>query len=423
MYALVDCNSFYASCERVFRPDLVVRPVAVLSNNDGCVIAATSEVKALGVRIGTPYFKCRRMLAAAGTEVFSANFELYGDMSARVEECLRHHATRVETYSIDESFIDCSGFCAAHLDTFLVSLRDAVLRWTAIPVCIGAAATKTLAKAANRFAKKSLSGNGICVIASEHERKTVLCATPVGGVWGIGGALRARLEAHGVHSALDLSRANEEWARSAMGVAGLRTVRELRGDSCIGLQEAEPPRKTLVHTRTFGERITEYADMAEAVGEFARRSAEKLRGHARLAGALRVFITAGEHIPGARCTAGAVAEFAHPTSDTMEIREAAGRLLRGIWKPGPRYIKAGVMLLGLRPAAQEQGLLRLGDEPHDRRALMRAIDALNARYGAGTLLIGAENRRTRATAPKWQMNQKRRSPRYTTRVEDICAVH
>ncbi len=416
MIGLVDCNNFFVSCERLFRPDLAKRPVAVLSANDGCVVARSEEVKALGIAMGEPYFKCRRRLAAAGAQVFSNNFELYGDLAARVVACLRAHAPEVETYSIDESFIDLAGMADARLESFLVQLRTVVERWTGIPVSIGAAPTKTLAKATNRYAKRHSRTGGVLAMADLRQRRHILAATPVGDVWGIGWSLRPRLEARGVATAQQLAEYDLRWMRKRMGISGEKLMRELNGECCYPLGEAGPERKTLIHSRSFGKSIVAPEEIASALREYAAIAAAKLRGYRLCAAEMHVFITTGRHARPHYSDSVAM-QLARPTCDTVVLAEAAAAAARRLWRPGFRFRKAGLTLLELSADDLVQGELEFSAAAPSRRRLLEAVDRINARYGRNSLRFGVA-----AGTGSWKPNSAMRSPRTTTRVSEIVKV-
>ncbi len=416
MIGLVDCNNFFASCERLFRPDLAKRPVAVLSANDGCVVARSEEVKALGITMGEPYFQCKERLAAAGAAVFSSNFELYADLAARVVACLRAHAPDVEPYSIDESFIDVSGMSAAQLESFLVQLRTAVDRWTGIPVSIGAAPTKTLAKVANRYVKRNDRDRGVLAVAERRQFRRILAETPVGDVWGIGRALKPRLLARGITTALQLADLDTRWMRKRTGVVGESMLRELNGECCYPFGAPGPERKTLTHSRTFGKRISSADEIASALREYAASAAAKLRSHRLCAAAMHVFITTGSHAQPPYSDSVAM-QFARPTRDTVELAQAASAAARKMWKPGYRFSKAGLTLLKLSAVDAVQGELDLASASASRLRLMEAVDRINARFGRNSVRFCTDE-----GIGTWKPHSDMRSPRATTRVGEIVQV-
>jgi DNA polymerase V len=424
LFALVDCNNFYASCERLFRPELKGRPVVVLSNNDGCVIARSSEAKALGIPMGAPAFQWEREFRKSGVAVFSSNFQLYGDLSARIMTTLEDLAPSVEVYSIDEAFLDLSG--VADPEGLCLAIRERVLRWVGIPVSIGIASTKTLAKLANRVAKKQPQHGGVFDLegsqgAGADLAAAILSETEVGDVWGIGPRHAKRLWARGVRTALDFTRVPRAWVRREMSVVGLCTQLELSGVSCLALSRAPAPHKSLLCSRTFGRLVTEPAHLREAVSAYAVRVAEKLRREGAEASSVQVFIATPRHRENMAQHSG-LATVALPaaTAHTPSIIEAALRALEQCFRPGYEYQKAGVMLVGLTPTSGRQvSLLDLDPEERRRqRGLMSALDAVNRRFGCGTLRYAI----TAAPDRPWHMRQTRRSPRYTTNWDELPTV-
>lgn len=419
LFALVDCNNFYASCERLFRPELKGKPVVVLSNNDGCVIARSNEAKALGIPMGAPAFQWEQQFRKSGVAVFSSNFALYGDLSARVMSVLADMAPQVEVYSIDEAFLDLSGVA----DPMGLShdIRAQVLRWTGIPVSIGIARTKTLAKAANRRAKKDATLNGVFDHTAEADPETLLSGMDVGDIWGIGPRHQKRLWAHGVRTALDFARLPRDWVKKEMSVVGLSTLLELQGFSCMSFERAPAARQSILCSRSFGQLVESKEHLREAVSAYAVRAAEKLRGSGLEAQAVQVFAQTPRHRQEMPQHMGqATVAFQTPTAHTPEIIEAALRGLDQAYREGFRYQRAGVMLLGLTPATGRQtSLLDLSPEESLRqRALMAALDGVNRRFGRGALRYAI----TTAPDRPWHMRQLRRSPSYTTCWEDLPRV-
>jgi DNA polymerase V len=424
LFALVDCNSFYASCEKVFDPSLRDAPVVVLSNNDGCVIARSAEAKAVGVGMGEPAFQREDFYARHGVRVFSANFALYGDMSRRVMDVLADACPDLEVYSIDEAFLRLDQVCGplAGRDPveFCRALRAKVLRWTGIPVSIGIAGTKTLAKAANRLAKKHPEHGGVFALPAGPEADQYLARIPVGDVWGVGRKYSRLLEGHGRRTALDLKNAPDVWAKRAMTVRGLMTVWELRGRSCLSLDEAPAPRQSVLVSRCFGRPVRTFQELAEAVCAYAARAAEKLRAEGGRAGAVLAFILTNPHKPDqpqhrASCTLPAEL----PTSSTPELMALARSALTRIYKPGHIYKKAGVMLLDLEHGPRRLSLFSFGNGPETARdaknaALMAVLDAVNARHGRDALRPAAAG-----LGRPWRMRQTRKSPRYTTAWDEL----
>jgi DNA polymerase V len=432
LYALVDGNNFYVSCERVFRPSLNGKPVVVLSNNDGCAIARSNEAKALGIAMGAPWFKIRHLAESQGLVALSANFPLYGDLSDRMMSLVAGLGHRQEIYSIDESFVDISGIRGDLVKRCRV-IRERVLQWVGIPCCIGIGPTKTLAKLANHIAKTAERKPGsypvelaqICNLAALEPTAwdAVLAATPVEEVWGVGRRIAGQLKEGGIHTVLDLARMDLATVRQRWSVVLERTVRELQGQSCVDLQDAAPDKQEIACTRSFGRPVTALEDLSEAVSEFASRAAEKLRRQEGLANQVLTFVRTSPFRPDPQYSRSIVVPLRRPTADSSLIADAALTGLRSIYKPEFLYAKAGVMLMALQPASVHQGELLLDEEPGERRdkgRLMGALDGLNRRYGRGTVLLGSTG--LEGDRRRWSMKQERRTPQYTTRWEDMPVV-
>jgi DNA polymerase V len=430
MYALVDGNNFYVSCERVFRPSLNGRPVVVLSNNDGCAVARSNEAKALGIKMGAPWFQIQHLQQAAGLVALSANFTLYGDMSDRMMSLAAGLGPTQEIYSIDESFVGLHGV-RGDLLARSRQVRSRILRWTGLPTCIGMAPTKTLAKLANHIAKTAERKPGsypaehaqVCHLGAlpAQDLDDVLAATAVAEVWGVGPRIGKQLQAVGIRSVLDLARMHPATARSGWGVVLERTVRELQGQPCMALDDAPAPKQQMACTRSFGQPVCDLPALVQAVSEFATRAAQKLRQQHSLAAALLVFVRTSPHRSGPQCSRSVVVPLRQPTDDTLALVQAAAEGMRCMYVPAHAFVKAGVLLLDLLPASVQQGVLALepADEPpaRDRTRLMTAVDAINDRYGPGTVHSAATGQ---AGAPRtWGMRQERLTPQYTTRLADI----
>lgn len=416
--ALIDGNSFYCSCERVFDPSLATRPVIVLSNNDGCAVARTAEAKALGIGMGDPYFKIRDLCEAEGVAVFSSNYTLYGDMSARMNAIYRTFAPDVEVYSIDESFLDLSGFPAVDLVTLARDLRSTVRQWTGIPTCVGLGPTKTLAKLANHIAKKNGELGGVCDLTSPADRARWLPRIDVGEVWGIGSASERKLLAIGVETVAQLSDLDTRLARRLLSVVGERTVLELRGIPCLALDQVPPQRKGCAVTRSFGTPVTTLEAMLEAVAAYATRAGEKLRRHGLEASHLSVFMhTSPFREKDPSHSASLTVHLPEASNDTLDLIKAAHRAVRAIFRPDFRYAKAGIVMDDLIPAGSAPRPLF---DPRDRELserLMSALDSVNLRFGRGTLIPAAAGIRR-----EWQTKFENRSPRYTTRIQELPRV-
>src|SRR3954466_13222169 len=404
--ALIDCNNFYASCERVFQPALRSRPVVVLSNNDGCVIARSNEAKALGIAMGEAWHICRKRIDTDGVIVRSSNYTLYGDMSARVMRTIAGFTLDLEIYSIDEAFL---GF-EARLKCHASELRRTVLQWTGIPVSVGIAPTKTLAKVANRRAKKDPATGGIFVLMDEAAIDAELAGMGLTDLWGVAHRLAARLMALGITTPLALKQTDPRFIRERFNVVLERLVLELRGIACIALEEAPPDRKSIMASRSFGRTVETREELVEAVATFTSRAAEKLRGQGLAAGRIVVFAHTNHFRPedpqyhGMQPVRLPVA-----TADTGKLIAAARHELGALYRPGYRYKKAGILLLELAPAAAVQGdLFAAADTPRSK-ARMRTVDMLNRRFGRETVTFAATGRRR-----AWKLRSEFLSPRFTT---------
>ncbi|HCQ8592833.1 TPA: Y-family DNA polymerase [Klebsiella pneumoniae] len=420
MFALCDVNSFYASCEMVFRPDLKGRPVVVLSNNDGCVIARSAEAKPF-VKMGEPYFKQKDMFRRHGIIAFSSNYELYADMSNRVMTTLEELSPRCEIYSIDEAFCDLTGVRNCRdLTDFGREIRETVLRRTHLTVGVGIAQTKTLAKLANHAAKQWQRQTGGVVDLSNLERQRKLMALlPVDEVWGVGRRISKKLEAMGIKTVLQLADTDIRFIRKHFNVVLERTVRELRGETCLGLEEFAPVKQEIVCSRSFGGRITEYHEMRQAICSYASRAAEKLRGEHQYCRFISAFVkTSPFALNEPYYGNSASVKLLTPTQDSRDIITAATKCLDVIWRDGHRYQKAGVMLGDFYSQGVAQ--LNLFDDNAPRKnseKLMEVLDHLNAKGGRGTLYFAGQGIQT-----AWQMKREMLSPRYTTRFSDILSV-
>lgn len=414
VYALSDGNSFYCSCERVFDPSLIDKPVVVLSNNDGCVVARTPEAKAMGIPMGVPWFEIRDSYLKAGGKVRSSNYALYGDMSRRVNAVYERFADEVEIYSIDESFLDLS--LAPDPEAHARVMRDTVLQWTGIPTCVGLGPTRVLAKAANHLAKKRAEMGGVCDLTDPERRAALLATLAIEDVWGIGRALSARLAAHGVRNAAQLAAMPPKSARQILSVTGERIVLEMSGIHCSALEVSAPAKKGIAVTRSFGRPVTTLTEMEEAVRTHAVRAGEKLRRNGRAAPHIQVFYFTSRHRNAPQRSVSGIEHFPVATSDSMALAAAAGRVARRLWADGFIYAKAGVMLEGLIDPAD--AVPDLWHTPDPRRAeLMRAMDAVNARYGRNMLApAGVTYQRP------WSLKQDLRSPRWTTRLDEVPTV-
>lgn len=410
-YALIDCNNFYASCERAFRPELRGKPIVVLSNNDGCIVARSNEAKALGVPMGTPYFKSKALLDRHGVAVFSSNYALYGDMSARVMRVLQRFCPAVDVYSIDEAFLDLTGVPGG-ADAFARRLRATVEMWTGIPVSVGIGPTKTLAKIANRFAKKQDRCRGVFDFACSPDPDRVLRWTEIGDVWGIGRRHAKRLRKLGINTALDFRGLKRDWVKKKMTIVGLHTLLELRGWPCLEFGAGPASKKTIVSSRSFGRPVTRLDDLLEATAQYMTRAAEKLRQQDSVAGHVLVFLHTNEFKLGQpQYSNAAPVPLATATCHTPTLIRAAQAGMERIYREGYAFKKCGVMLSGLEPrTGRWLSLLELppDDKPRDVPA-MQAVDAINARWGRDTVTFAASG-----VERGWKMRREMCSPRYTT---------
>ena len=418
VFALADCNNFYVSCERVFRPALEGVPVVVLSNNDGCIIARSDEAIALGFAMGDPYHLNREKLARHGVAVFSSNYALYGDMSRRVMDTLGTFTPEIELYSIDEAFLNLAGFERRGLTDYARLIRATVRRDTGIPVSIGIGPIKTLAKIANHLAKAQPESGGALDLAGVDVDEA-LATIEIREVWGVGPRWAKWLEDQGIMTALDLKRADPKAIRRKMTVVGERLVYELNGQPCLPLELMVPPRQGLTVSRSFGQTLTALRPINDALVAFVGRAGEKLRRQGLMAGQVSVFVTTNRFSASQPFYANsATVKLPYPTDFTPDLVEAAAQLLERLYRPGFYYQKCGVMLLDLSPATHVQAdLFDLRDRARQER-LVRALDTLNADYGSRTVRVGNVS----GKHPVWAMRQAFRSPRYTTNWRELPVV-
>ena len=418
LFALVDCNSFYVSCERVFAPSLKAKPVVVLSNNDGCVISRSNEAKAAGVGMGAPLFKCQELIKTHGIKVFSANFVLYGDMSNRVMSVLSQFTPHLEVYSIDEAFLSLDGLKDTQLEEHGRQIRISVKKQTGLPVCVGVAPTKTLAKIANHIAKGHAETEGVFHLTDENIIERWLKATPVREVWGIGRNKAAFLQENGIMTAWELRNAPDDWIKKHLTVVTLRTVWELRGTSCFSLEEVQPDKQAIATTRSFGYRVTELSEMLEAISAYTSKSAEKLRRQGSVAGFVQVYVETGRHGSQPYYYNSAGAELS-PTGDTSRLIRTSQTLVQRIFRPGLLYKSCGVFLMNLMPADNEQG--GLFEEKYDgssKQNLMAAVDEYNRKAGRGKIFMAANG-----LGKPWSMKQAYKSKMFTTRWDELLEVN
>ncbi|MBL3624196.1 translesion error-prone DNA polymerase V subunit UmuC [Pseudomonas syringae pv. actinidiae] len=417
VFALIDCNCFYASCERVFRPDLEKTPIVVLSNNDGCVIARSYDAKPF-VKMGAPYFQIKDVLKRNGIKVFSSNYALYGDMSERVMSIIESMVPASEVYSIDEAFADLTGV-PGDLTAFGRHIRATIFKCTGIPVGVGIGPTKTLSKLANYTAKRLLSHTGGVVdICDLHNRNWVLRNTAVSEVWGVGRKMKVHLEAMNIRTAMDLARADARTLRDRFSVVIEKTARELAGISCLELGEAAPSKQEICCSRMFGKRLTTIEPIKEAVATYTQRAAEKLRSQDSLCKKIRVSIRTGMFNPDeAKYANGALVELPYPTNDVRLMTKAATEAVSRLFRPGFKYSKAEVLLLDLRQPGEFTDDLFAACQPAAAEKVMGVLDEINSRWGRGTLRAGSV-----PADPQWAMRRDLMSQSYTTKLDQLWTV-
>lgn len=406
---LVDCNNFYASCEKIFRPDLTHTPIVVLSNNDGCIVSRSKEAKALGIKMTQPWFEIKKLADDHGVLAFSSNYALYADMSNHVMSILSNFSPRTEVYSIDECFVDLTGM--RDIRSISYEMHQRVAKWTGINVGVGVGSTKTLAKLANHVAKTHPRSQGVFSfnLLSDVQKTRLLAQIPVDEVWGVGRKYTKRLSDYGIHSALDLREAHSPTLRSDFGVLMEKTQRELQGISCIELQEMAPDKKQIISSRSFGQMVTELPMLQDALSTFVANACAKLRKQNGQAAVIQVFLQTNrfrEDLP--QYMPSLAVPLPQPTNDTMVVNKWASYLCERMFKEGYHYKKAGIMLSEISPVSHYQADL-LEPAPASDSRLMGALDKLNERYGRGTVKVS-----TQGAYKSWQMKQERKSPSYTT---------
>lgn len=407
--ALVDCNNFYASCEKIFRPDLTHTPIVVLSNNDGCIVSRSKEAKALGIKMTQPWFEIKSWAEEQGVLAFSSNYALYADMSNHVMSILSGFSPRTEVYSIDECFVDLTGM--RDIRSIGYEMHRRVAKWTGINVGVGIGSTKTLAKLANHVAKTHPRSLGVFSfnLLSEAQKTRLLAQIPVSEVWGVGRKLTKRLSAYGIDSALDLREAHTPTLRADFGVVIEKTQRELQGTACIELQEIEPDKKQIISSRSFGQMVTELPVLQDALSTFVANACAKLRKQSSHASVIQVFLQTNrfrEDLP--QYMPSLAVPLPQPTNDTLVVNRWASFLCERMFKEGHHYKKAGIMLSEISPVSHYQTDLLEPAVASDSR-LMGTLDKLNQRYGRGTVKVS-----TQGAFKSWQMRQERKSPSYTT---------
>jgi DNA polymerase V len=423
LFALVDVNNFYVSCERVFQPKLEEVPMVVLSNNDGCAVARSAEVKALGVKMGTPWFQMEALARKHGIQAYSSNYTLYGDMSNRVVQVLRGFTPNLEVYSIDESFLQIETVLKQYQDTIELgqSIKQQVKDTTGLPVCVGIGASKTLAKLANHLAKKHKQFSGVCDVnaMSKEELYQWMSETEVGEVWGVGRQIAKKLKAQDIHSVFDLLQTSPQAMRQQFGVVMERLCYELRGTSCLKLEEVAPAKQQIIASRSFGKLVTSQAELAQSVATHAARAAEKLRSQDSVTGALTVFIQTNpfkQHEP--QHHQSITIPLTEASDNTLTLTNAALAGLKQIYQPNFRYKKAGVILnlISDKPTIQ-QSLFEDVESKGKSASLMKAVDQINTRFGNAAIRSAAAG--TDSTKEVWQMRSNNKSPNYTTKWDEL----
>ena len=418
MFALVDCNNFYASCERVFNPKLDKKPIVILSNNDGCVISRSNEAKALGIPMGAPAFKYDPLFKKNKVHVFSSNFPLYGDMSSRVMNILSKYTPNIEIYSIDEAFLEFKGFENYDLEQYGKEIRKIILKWTGIPVSIGFAPTKALAKVANRISKKfDNKTGGVYAIDSKQKREKALKWLKIEDVWGIGYKHAMRLKRYKVDKAYDFIILPDDWVRKQMSIVGLRLKKELEGKSVLSLEESRSPKKAIATTRSFEKNLTDFEDLKERISTFSICCSEKLRSQKSNCNSIYVFVKSNRHQKNKlQYRNGIVMILPYGSNSSITISKYAVEGLKKIYKKNVEYKKAGVILMGLVPNNKTQLNIFEKENPK-HQVLMKTLDFITKKEGTGKIKLGSQDLKR-----VWKMKQTRLSSRYTTELKEIIAL-
>lgn len=417
IFALVDCNNFYASCERVFNPELIGKPIVVLSNNDGVVVAKSAEAKAIGIDGFTPLFKIKELIKKHDVKVFSSNYALYGDMSHRVMTTLEQFSPNVEIYSIDEAFIDLADVYVKDLTKLAEVMRKTVMQWTGIPVTIGVARTKTLAKIANRYAKRHPNFNGVLNLVDHPNIDMFLKQTKVSSVWGVGHQYTKLLNNNNIRNAYELSCANDKWIKKRMTVMGMRTVTELRGTPCIVGDEIPTEKKAIVSSRSFGKIVTDIHELKEAAATYTSRAAEKLRAQKSACRQMSVFVRTNPFKDTPQYHNGVQITFPVPTSNTAEMLHYAMQAVDQVFKDGYKYQKVGVMLTNIVYSDSTQYAMFDSEDRMRKSILTETIDRVNMLMGKDTIRYAALG-----IKQNWQMKREMKSPSYTTHWDELPVV-
>ena len=413
MYALVDCNTFYASCERIFRPDLDNKPIVVLSNNDGCIISLNAEAKEFNIPSYVPFFQVRKEIEENNVHIFSSNYELYGDISARVMNLLEPYGTEMEVYSIDEAFLKLP---RVDYQEHGKAMKNMLWKNVRMPVCVGVAPTKTLAKLANHAAKKIKHFDGVCVLDEPHKWEWVLARITTDKLWGVGKRICQRLHHLGIHNAQQLAQANPKFLRKHFSVVLERTVRELNGKPCLDLDLEPAPRKEIICTRSFSYKITELHELQQAMSLYASRACEKLRSQNGLTQNIWVYLESFDKKVG-YYSPQKVIPLSHLSNDSRYISSVAAKAIINLFKPGIRYKKCGIGLLDVRTKRYEQADFFNPQQSAQSRRLMVLLDKVNQRYGKHTMKLA-----NTGIQAKWSMKREHMSPRYTTRWKDLPVI-
>ena len=415
VFALIDCNAFYVSCERVFNPKLNNKPVVALSNNDGCIIARSKEAKALGIKMGVPLFKVKDIVERENVIVFSSNYTLYADMSRRVMNIISEFTPSIEVYSIDEAFIELTNMNVDY-ESYARHMRKVILQYTGIPVSIGIASTKTLTKVANHIAKDDESLEGVCSLVKYENLDQVLEDTNVADIWGVGRQLSKKLIANGIFNAKLLKNCEDAWVRKMMSVNGLKTVSELREISCLDLEETSATRKSCCTTRSFGKPLINLEDIEQAVTTFARRATERIRGENLIASTVSVFLRTNPFDRNRYYSNSSTTTLSYPTYDTVQIVKTALQLTKIIFRENYKYKKAGVLLSGFYEKGTETKDL-FSEARYRSPKLMSAVDQINERYGSDTIQIATE-----CQMGKWKQKRKNCTQSYTTQLDNVLLI-
>ena len=414
--ALIDCNNFYASCERIFNPKLIGKPIVVLSNNDGCIIARSKEAKKLGIKMGEPYFKAKNIIEKNKVEVFSSNYSLYGDISQRVMETLSSFSSEVEIYSIDEAFLGLNGFENYELKTYCNHIRQTINKWVGIPVSIGVGPTKTLSKIANNLAKKNSNYKGVCILENKIEIKKALQQTFIEDVWGIGRRLSIFLKKYNINTAHHFSEMDRGWVRKNMGVVGEKTYLELNGVSCLDLDLVPSDKQSCCVSRSFSRPIEKLFDLEESISTYGSRVSEKIREEGLVAESMSIFVLTNHFNRREKQYSNSIKlHLPFPTNNSIKIVKRSLEGIRKIYRPGYKYKKAGIILYGLSRQNVTKGLLDYDREASD--SIMQTIDKINNRYGSETIKIASEG-----IKKIWRMKRENVSPCYTTRFDELVEV-